>query len=66
VQAIMDEVATHSTNVRATNYGLLDIGALHCKPRPRCGGCPLSASCEFFLRSMRKKPAAKRSALPSV
>jgi A/G-specific adenine glycosylase len=24
---------------------LMDVGALHCRPRPRCDGCPLEARC---------------------
>jgi A/G-specific adenine glycosylase len=27
---------------------LMDIGAQHCKARPRCAGCPLRASCAYL------------------
>jgi len=26
---------------------LMDVGALHCRPRPRCEGCPLAARCRW-------------------
>jgi A/G-specific adenine glycosylase len=26
---------------------LMDVGALHCRPRPRCDGCPLEARCRW-------------------
>jgi A/G-specific adenine glycosylase len=26
---------------------LMDVGALHCRPRPRCGGCPLAVTCRW-------------------
>jgi A/G-specific adenine glycosylase len=26
---------------------LMDVGALHCRPRPRCGGCPLELTCRW-------------------
>jgi A/G-specific adenine glycosylase len=25
----------------------MDIGALHCRPRPRCAGCPLELTCRW-------------------
>ncbi len=36
---------------------LMDIGAQHCKARPRCGGCPLRDSCAY-LRA-RPEPAQR-------
>jgi A/G-specific adenine glycosylase len=32
---------------RQLNWALLDLGALVCRPRPRCGLCPLQAECQF-------------------
>lgn len=29
------------------NQGLMDLGALHCRPTPRCGGCPLAGVCAW-------------------
>jgi A/G-specific adenine glycosylase len=32
----------------AINYGLLDLGATVCRPKPKCQECPLSARCAFY------------------
>lgn len=32
----------------AWNQAMLDLGAAVCRPRPRCGDCPLSAGCRWF------------------
>jgi A/G-specific adenine glycosylase len=32
-------------NARAFTYALFDAGALHCRARPLCHGCPLGATC---------------------
>jgi adenine-specific DNA glycosylase len=40
-------VSTASPNARATNLGLLDLGATVCTPRPKCDGCPLAAECHY-------------------
>jgi A/G-specific adenine glycosylase len=31
----------------AWNQALMDVGREHCRPRPRCDGCPLTTSCRF-------------------
>src|SRR5687768_309416 len=31
----------------AWSSALMDVGALHCRPRPRCGGCPLELTCRW-------------------
>lgn len=38
------------TQYREYNYGLLDVGALICRPRrPRCLECPLESCCSTYL-----------------
>ena len=32
---------------REFNYGLIDISAKHCRPRPLCTGCPLKTYCSY-------------------
>jgi len=32
------------------NWGLLDLGALVCKPRPLCKRCPLKSKCDYYLK----------------
>jgi A/G-specific adenine glycosylase len=31
----------------AWSSALMDVGALHCRPRPRCDGCPLATTCAW-------------------
>jgi A/G-specific adenine glycosylase len=31
----------------AWSSALMDVGALHCRPRPRCDGCPLELTCRW-------------------
>jgi A/G-specific adenine glycosylase len=31
----------------AWSSALMDVGALHCRPRPRCQGCPLAPGCRW-------------------
>jgi A/G-specific adenine glycosylase len=31
----------------AWSSALMDVGALHCRPKPRCGGCPLELTCRW-------------------
>gem|GEM_PF-1313030 len=34
-------------NPREVNWALLDLGALVCRPRPRCEQCPLRTRCKY-------------------
>lgn len=34
------------------NWGLLDLGALVCKPRPLCKECPLRKGCGYYSRNL--------------
>lgn len=43
-----DAIADASTDVRATNFGLLDIGAAICIPKPLCAGCPFVEMCPRY------------------
>jgi len=43
---------------------LMDVGALHCRPRPRCHGCPLSASCRWRALGAAAPPARPRAQAP--
>jgi A/G-specific adenine glycosylase len=44
----------------AWNQALMDLGREHCRPRPRCDGCPLRASCRFVAEGREPKPARRR------
>jgi A/G-specific adenine glycosylase len=42
---------------------LMDVGALHCRPRPRCQGCPLAARCRWrALGPAAPRPRPKNQA----
>jgi A/G-specific adenine glycosylase len=32
----------------AWSSALMDVGSAHCRPRPRCDGCPVAASCRWY------------------
>jgi A/G-specific adenine glycosylase len=42
----------------AWNQALMDLGRAVCRPRPRCGECPLRAGCRFALHA--RTPAVDR------
>jgi A/G-specific adenine glycosylase len=37
-------------SARDYTYALFDVGALHCRARPQCPGCPLAAGCPSRVR----------------
>lgn len=43
---------------------LMDLGATHCRPRPRCGGCPLAARCRWKALGPAAPPPRRRPAAP--
>jgi A/G-specific adenine glycosylase len=48
----------------AWSSALMDVGALHCRPRPRCGGCPLEASCRWRALGPAAPPPRSRAQAP--
>ncbi len=45
-----------SLSARAFTYALFDAGALHCRARPLCHGCPLTATCASRSRLASAPP----------
>ena len=43
---------------------LMDVGALHCRPRPRCEGCPLAPSCRWRALGPSAPPPRPRAQAP--
>jgi hypothetical protein len=39
----------------------MDVGALHCRPRPRCGGCPLELTCRWRALGPAAPPPRPRA-----
>jgi A/G-specific adenine glycosylase len=49
-----------SLSPRDFTYSLFDAGALHCRARPLCHGCPLTARCASRSRLAAEPPARGR------
>ncbi len=47
-QRYADAIGVAGPDARATNFGLLDVGAGVCTPVPHCGSCPLEPQCPRF------------------
>ena len=45
----------------AWNQALMDVGREHCRPRPRCAGCPLARACRFRRSGAAPTTAPRRS-----
>jgi A/G-specific adenine glycosylase len=37
--------------IKEYNWGLLDFGAMVCKPKPMCSGCPLRRKCIYYRKN---------------
>jgi A/G-specific adenine glycosylase len=48
----------------AWSSGLMDVGARHCRPRPRCDGCPLAPACRWRALGPAAPPARPRTQAP--
>jgi A/G-specific adenine glycosylase len=48
------------------NQVLMDLGATVCRPVPRCAGCPLAASCVWYLCGLAAPDPAESSAAVST
>jgi A/G-specific adenine glycosylase len=61
--AIDEQLATgrpRGMSARSFTYALFDTGALHCRARPRCQGCPLAATCTSRSRLVVAPPGRRR------
>jgi A/G-specific adenine glycosylase len=48
----------------AWSSALMDVGASHCRPRPRCDGCPIALSCRWRALGPRAPLPAPRRLAP--
>jgi A/G-specific adenine glycosylase len=48
----------------AWTSALMDVGAQHCRPQPRCGGCPLEATCRWRALGPAAPPPRPRGQAP--
>lgn len=44
------------------NQALMDVGAIRCRPEPRCGECPMAPSCRWYLDGLADPDPAVGSA----
>jgi A/G-specific adenine glycosylase len=47
LDGVLGESRPPGLPIREYTYALFDVGALHCRSRPRCEGCPLAPGCSF-------------------
>lgn len=67
-----EALVTASSSPRDLNQGMMEIGALICRPvRPKCSECPLRQRCRAFSESRteelplrRQRPASRALAIP--
>ena len=45
----------------AWNQAVMDVGREHCRPRPRCAGCPLARGCRFRRAGAPPAPPRRRA-----
>ena len=48
----------------AWSSALMDVGALHCRPRPRCDGCPLELTCRWRALGPAAPPPRPKAQAP--
>jgi A/G-specific adenine glycosylase len=48
----------------AWSSALMDVGAGHCRPRPRCAGCPVASSCRWRALGAAAPPPRPRRQQP--
>jgi A/G-specific adenine glycosylase len=48
----------------AWSSALMDVGALHCRPKPRCLDCPLASTCRWRALGPSAPPARPRVQAP--
>jgi A/G-specific adenine glycosylase len=44
----------------AWNQAVMDLGREVCRPRPRCGSCPLAPACRFRRDEVQPRPSRRR------
>nr|MDQ2960286.1 A/G-specific adenine glycosylase [Candidatus Dormibacteraeota bacterium] len=51
LDGVLREARPAAMTVREYGYALFDVGATHCRVRPRCHGCPVAAACAALRRT---------------
>jgi A/G-specific adenine glycosylase len=60
MDAVLAEARPTGMAMREYAYALFDVGALHCRTRPLCAGCPLAPACRAEVRATpaRRSPTS--------
>jgi A/G-specific adenine glycosylase len=62
-QALAD-LALPAGRAWAWSSALMDVGATHCRPRPRCEGCPVALDCRWRALGPQAPPSMARRQAP--
>jgi A/G-specific adenine glycosylase len=63
-QRLADQAMPPAADPWAWSSALMDVGALHCRPQPRCEGCPLEPSCRWRALGPAAPPPRPRPQAP--
>jgi A/G-specific adenine glycosylase len=61
-QRLADQALTQ--DAWAWSSALMDVGAIHCRPKPRCGGCPLELTCRWRALGPAAPPPRPKEQAP--
>jgi A/G-specific adenine glycosylase len=61
-QRLADQALTQ--DAWAWSSALMDVGAIHCRPKPRCGGCPLELTCRWRALGPAAPPPRPKGQAP--
>jgi A/G-specific adenine glycosylase len=64
LDAILRDGRPRLVSVREYAYALFDVGAMHCRARPLCAGCPLADGCAWRARGLDAPSAPRRTQSP--
>ena len=60
IESAIESAQPRTLSRRDYVFALFDVGALHCRARPACAGCPLAAQCRSRERLRLQTPPAPR------
>jgi A/G-specific adenine glycosylase len=63
IEAQLAKTRPRPLNAREFTYALFDVGALHCRARPLCTGCPLANTCASRARLAMGPPPSRHPAV---
>ena len=64
-QRLADQALPDASGTAWTwSSALMDVGALHCRPRPRCDGCPLELTCRWRALGPAAPPSRPKAQAP--